>query len=129
MSFKLGVGEFEYSECIDPAGANRYWRLKYVSKDNNPCGPYYTLSINEENVEDGNVRIYPNPAVDHIIIETNYYPVNVIMKDLTGRKVYEYSVSQTQNKLDVRNVPTGVYLLQLRDALGRVSNHKIIIAR
>lgn len=126
-SYKLGAGEVKYSECIDPAGANHYWVLKYVDKDNNPCGPYNTLDIDEATIEDRGIKVYPNPANHYLSIETNKTALAVDFIDVTGRVVKKVELSSLNERVDIEDIPSGMFLLRFRDSKGNQLYQKLLI--
>jgi hypothetical protein len=80
-------------------------------------------------VTDGNlaVKVYPNPANDTISFEGLQYPIAVTILNLQGEKLFSEMVF-TAN-LDVKNLKNGVYLLKIKDALGKIKLAKLIVNR
>ena len=83
------------------------------------------LSINNE--LDGQVELFPNPASDVITIESEVQgDVQIQMFDITGKQMTQFQFDN--NRIDVSNLPIGVYTVQLSiDAKSTVQ--KIIIQR
>lgn len=95
------------------------------------------LNVGEavSNVDFGISSIYPNPANDFSTISYTLptpQAVNVELYDLSGRKVFAESLNSGQGeqsyRLDLRSVPTGLYLIQLR-TLNEVVTERIRIAK
>ncbi len=63
-----------------------------------------------------NIRIYPNPAKDRLYIQTAE-PVDVTVTDLSGRIVKH---EQRTDKVGVKDMAAGVYLLQINDIAGNL---------
>ncbi|MBL4706710.1 MAG: T9SS type A sorting domain-containing protein, partial [Flavobacteriales bacterium] len=70
------------------------------------------LSANE-------ISIYPNPASAHITINTEDKIASITVLDLTGKVVKNPTLNT--NSIDVSNLPTGVYFLQVLTQKGTVT--------
>src|SRR5690606_7999343 len=82
VSYKVGIGRIEYSECFDPHGEYIHERLIYHNKNGIPCGNYYPLST--YNIKKQLFNIYPNPTHEVLHIpEAKNQPF--IISDITGK--------------------------------------------
>jgi len=79
-----------------------------------------TLTIKTETLNDI-VRVYPNPTTDKIIIVSNS-PQHSTLFNTAGQKILESNALE----LDVTDLPTGVYLLNLQNTQNQISIFKII---
>ena len=79
-----------------------------------------TLTIKTETLNDI-VRVYPNPTTDKIIIVSNS-PQHSTLFNTAGQKILESNALE----LDVTDLPTGVYLLNLQNIQNQISTFKII---
>ena len=79
-----------------------------------------TLTIKTETLNDI-VRVYPNPTTDKIIIVSNS-PQHSRLFNTAGQKILESNALE----LDVIDLPTGVYLLNLQNSQNQISTFKII---
>ena len=79
-----------------------------------------TLTIKTETLNDI-VRVYPNPTTDKIIIVSNS-PQHSTLFNTAGQKILESNALE----LDVTDLPTGVYLLNLQNTQNQISTFKII---
>ena len=79
-----------------------------------------TLSVEPIKINDF-VKVYPNPATDYLFIKSdlNYQST---LYNVAGQRVLESSSKQ----LNVLDLPTGVYLLQLKSENNSISTFKII---
>jgi len=79
-----------------------------------------TLSVEPVKINDF-VKVYPNPATDYLFIKSdlNYQST---LYNVAGQRVLESSSKQ----LNVLDLPTGVYLLQLKSENNSISTFKII---
>lgn len=74
------------------------------------------------------VKFYPNPAVSYITFELDKDQANNNSKtyslqifNFLGRKVYEVASVNSQTKVDLSNFVRGLYIFQLKDQSGRVT--------
>ena len=79
-----------------------------------------TLTIKTETLNDI-VRVYPNPTTDKIIIVSNSAQHSTLF-NTAGQKILESNALE----LDVTDLPTGVYLLNLQNTQNQISTFKII---
>jgi hypothetical protein len=79
-----------------------------------------TLTIKTETLNDI-VRVYPNPTTDKIIIVSNF-PQHSTLFNTAGQKILESNALE----LDVTDLPSGVYLLNLQNTENQISTFKII---
>ena len=79
-----------------------------------------TLSVNPIDINDF-VKVYPNPATDYLFIKSNLNYQSTLY-NVAGQRVLESSSKQ----LNVIDLPTGVYLLQLKSENNSISTFKII---
>ena len=91
-------------------------------------GNYSFTNINENLIE-GNYKLFPNPANSEINISsmgnTNYY--NIEIHDLTGRLVkIENSRTSNNTTLDVSDLKSGNYIIKITDINGKVESLKMI---
>ena len=77
-----------------------------------------TLSLEEK--EGLNARVYPNPANEVIHIQSDSRIVSVEVISTDGKVLIQENGVDVQN-LNLHSVSSGVYLLQLRDEVGRQS--------
>ena len=79
-----------------------------------------TLTIKTETLNDI-VRVYPNPTTDKIVIVSNL-PQHSTLFNTAGQKILESKALE----LDVTDLPTGVYLLNLQNTQNQISTFKIL---
>lgn len=61
--------------------------------------------------------VYPNPADQQLTVvldQLSNQHCEAILYDVTGRKVAEYSLNDNYNTLNISNLNSGIYLLQLK---------------
>jgi hypothetical protein len=79
-----------------------------------------TLSVEPIEINDF-VKVYPNPVTDYLFIKSNLNYRSTLY-NVAGQRVLESSSKQ----LNVIDLPTGVYLLQLKSETNTISTFKII---
>lgn len=73
------------------------------------------------------VEVYPNPVVDHLMINLPPTLVNAELKltDLTGKVVNQQRLTTTSNIVNLSKLPQGVYILEIKSDKGTI-NKKVI---
>lgn len=82
------------------------------------------LSI--ESNESTTLQIYPNPVKTHLNIKSSNIIKEIIVYNLIGQEVMKRRVVNDVTTVDVRNIQSGIYTLQIKTDI-EVYNHKIII--
>lgn len=72
------------------------------------------------------VTLYPNPAINdvNLVFDPNAGIRNVAVYNLIGKQVSAYRVAGSSARLDLGNVPSGIYFVRLMDAQGNVVTTK-----
>lgn len=80
-----------------------------------------------ENLSNNDIRIYPNPTQDKLIIETDLQidDRQIQICDLRGISVYDTNIATYKNEVDFSNLQKGIYLLKLKIG-GKMLVRKII---
>jgi hypothetical protein len=73
-------------------------------------------------VSDDDIVVFPNPARSsvNVVYDDNLGVKNIGVYNLIGKMVSIYKVNSTSAKLDVENLPSGIYFLRLFNAQGNV---------
>jgi hypothetical protein len=65
------------------------------------------------------IKIYPNPATDYFSIQDDYDVVDrVVVYNMIGRAVKNYTNTNTNNKFTLGDLPEGLYIIRLLNARG-----------
>ncbi|WP_276133243.1 T9SS type A sorting domain-containing protein [Polluticoccus soli] len=83
----------------------------------------FPTSVNSVNRTTDGISVYPNPARDELNVKFNANTgINYItLYNMIGKALTVYKVSASNSaKLDIQNVPAGIYFIRLTDAQGRV---------
>lgn len=79
------------------------------------------LSVSNISHQD-QIKIYPNPATDHITIDLNSAIANTIsVMDMTGKLLKNITVNSTITTIPINDLANGMYLLELRNNNQRTS--------
>jgi len=82
--------------------------------------PSFTVDAFDSNV----IHIYPNPTSDFLSIEAEINLEQLKLYSITGQLKWSKS-KPIDSKIDLRNLPKGIYMLEIKSDLGRVTK-KII---
>jgi hypothetical protein len=93
----------------DPATGENYYRLKQYDFDGNYT---YSKIIKLYYSSTGFISIAPNPAKDFVDIQTSGKISQVLISDVSGKKVKTFS-SATGNRYSLTGISKGLYLLQV----------------
>lgn len=91
-------------------------------------GQYYSRKVYIENsspvkqVNEKEIKVYPNPAQEYLYIEGMAIGEPVQIVSLDGRVVYEGTVKNTPHKIQVQGLSSGVYLIQCKEL-----NWKVVV--
>ena len=115
--------QFTWTAPADAQGdLSLYYAINMADGDGNSTNDYvesgsadFTIDpafkINE--FSDKDLKIYPNPATDFLILESEKYQFEqVYLLDMSGKK---HPVQIINNRIDVRNLPAGNYFLHLQN--------------
>lgn len=107
--------EYEYTENSDQSKS-----LVITDSQGNQL-VYGDVQLNTSEFSLNSIEIYPNPVKDFLSIENPNLNIDKIqLLDLQGKIVLEQRISSASIKLDLKNLPKGIYILQLK------SNHQIL---
>ncbi|TVQ08782.1 MAG: T9SS C-terminal target domain-containing protein [Bacteroidetes bacterium] len=87
----------------------------------------FELGTNVDEAESMNpFSVYPNPAMDMLYVLTGSdisMDVEYTVYDLSGRAVLSGIITKGTNKLDISQIRTGIYLLEIRKNIRSLSTH------
>jgi hypothetical protein len=70
--------------------------------------------LSSDNIEYSDLTVYPVPAKDELTIFTsNILPKTAQISDVTGKVLAQVDVNQWNKTINIGNLVSGVYLLQL----------------
>lgn len=73
------------------------------------------------------VNVYPNPAINYFNIKTtNTEVVEYTVVNTNGEEVLKQQLSGSENRVDVSSLPTGSYLVKVKNAAGLTTTNLVI---
>ena len=120
--FRIGVGvggEFWFNGAIDDLKI-----YNYVLNTTEISNLYTSNMLTSENFNANNLEVglYPNPVNDILDIDTKEEILSVEVFALQGQKV----MTSKQNKINVAELPAGIYLVRIEDVNNNIATKKII---
>ena len=104
-----------------PLSASQFYRLRQTDFDGTEN---LSTIVRVALPKVGDVRIYPNPVSDGsvtlILPESAGEAVQVKLLSMTGQVLRDVLLTEGTNTLDVRELPAGVYLLQVGEGIERL---------
>ena len=80
-----------------------------------------STGIDETILNNEDIRIFPNPTTNKLIIEMqNRTDVNISIFNAIGQNVYESNVETNNKTIDVTGLQTGIYFVKIKDLKGNI---------
>lgn len=115
---------------VNNKGIRPFFFVKY---DSLGCdtSEYYckTVSVDQFKIEDSRFKVYPNPANNILNVETPNLPFSkkdIRIIDAMGRNVFETRFDETKVDIDLKQLPAGLYFIQLNVGREIISTQKFI---
>ncbi len=112
---------------LNPIEGNNVYMLKAVKLEQSGSGTYFNTSLGtigsvwferQLAVEKGqgtfNIRLFPNPAVDQLVIKSEWPVEAVDLFDINGRLHLHLEPWRQNPAIDLSGLPTGVYICKVR---------------
>lgn len=109
-----------------PSQGENYYRLKMVDRDFTfAYGPIRSVGFAEMTLE-----IYPNPVAEVLTVSSKHWSeiANVQLINTNGTTVYN-SGSMLSDKIDVKSLQNGIYLVKVTTVAGVSSFRKILVSK
>ena len=101
---------------------NRYFGVLPPTNGTFDCNSIGMDDIESDFVE---AKVYPNPAIDYLSIETKEMVQRLEVYDALGRKAIYRTPNQNNFSLDISNLEKGIYILKLQTNEG-IGSYKIV---
>ncbi|MBL0103045.1 MAG: CotH kinase family protein [Bacteroidetes bacterium] len=105
LTFGPQANDLSWGRCPNGTGNFQVLPSTTFAKENCPVG------IDEISIYNGTIEIYPNPAHSQMTIRFSEFAKSFTICDITGRVMLSASGGQ-EVKLDISNVPAGVYFVR-----------------
>ncbi len=95
---------------------------------NNAAGfqiDYEAGHVGVDEFEEQGVLVWPNPAADILHIQAEQPIQHIIIRDLQGRALRTYEVNDLRNVLNISDLASGLYLIQM-EMDGKTVSRKIV---
>ncbi|MBS1781113.1 MAG: T9SS type A sorting domain-containing protein [Bacteroidetes bacterium] len=92
-------------------------------------------SHNDNKLTNGKLRVYPNPAKDHVTFEYSFDNLDgnltLTVTNIVGQKIYEKDIPESVGKTewDTRSVTSGVYTYKLMNGHSVLNVGKVVITK
>ncbi|OJV52849.1 MAG: hypothetical protein BGO31_03595 [Bacteroidetes bacterium 43-16] len=108
---------------VRPLNALNFYRLKQINVD----GRFDYSNVRSVLFgNEGNILIYPNPAKDHVTLEGLKGDESITIYDASGRLIQQLKAANTQLDINLENLSSGVYNINIISATGHSSSYKIV---
>lgn len=101
--------------------------LVYYKKGDDIWGHPLTITGIQNREVTNNIDVYPNPAHDYLIIETNSMNSTFYIYDVSARKVKTEIINSEKSKIDISNMKAGVYFYRLTNNMSILKTGKLLI--
>ena len=81
-----------------------------------------------ETVDESVANVFPNPAVDHLTVNSKENINSVQIYNITGHKVYDTYVGGSESVINVSGLSNGMYIMRVQTEQG-IEHHKFQISK
>lgn len=101
--------------AIEASGTNNSFTESAMDIDYIRVYQASSLGINDTNLKENNIKIFPNPINDKLNVVFSDLATDFIgtIYDLTGKKLYTFNHDSNQKTIDVSFLKTGFYMLNI----------------
>jgi len=105
---------------LDPSLLSGTNSINYTYTDVNGCSDavsnnYFVVNcLNIENENKLSIHVYPNPAADFVLVETEVENLHYSLMDMSGKIIITGKLQGT-NKIDVQLLHSGIYILSVHN--------------
>ncbi len=87
---------------------------------------FYSLGIKENNLQNNNINVYPNPSKDLINIKISDKIENIKIYNFIGQIVFDEIINDNSVQINTSNYKPGIYFITIKTK-NKLINKKIII--
>jgi len=114
MRTAAAITDFNNDGHFEMIVGNYSGGLEYFSKNSKPA---VSLEIESPEMVNSPVKIIPNPAKDHFVIQfyndIKDHTVQIILMDLSGRELKKWTIfARSMHRFNIHDVDSGVYILK-----------------
>lgn len=88
-----------------------------------------TLEVDDESIMEKKILLYPNPVNDFLNVDfgkENFHNTSYVLFDSQGKLIRSGKFSQQKNELNMTELPTSVYIIQIFQDRKNIKTFKII---
>lgn len=121
---------FSAQPFATPSQTTTYYVTLYDSTLTSSCNPRTdTVVVEVKNCSVGisetlnsDIKIYPNPANDYLVIEGINQPATFQLYDLAGKSIFQVKLHSGMNRVETRSLANGIYIYKVveQSAVGKV---------
>jgi hypothetical protein len=129
-TYVVGLGTFDRTEVVfGMPGHSLHHSMVYFKKNGTECFQEVQMGSAEAHADASSFSLSPNPT-DGVVSITSQKPIlGAEVIDMHGQLVTNAVLDAQHNKLDMRSVANGLYLVRLRSVDGRVGTQRMVIGR
>ncbi|WP_139956261.1 T9SS type A sorting domain-containing protein [Flavicella sediminum] len=90
-------------------------------------GTYSTVALSVNNSKTTGFSVYPNPANNEINISNSNAIASFKLIDISGKTILTKNNIGQNSKINIENIESGLYIIQLIDLQNNVATEKIVI--
>jgi len=103
------------------------WSAIYVFVTAGGLPPSFDNGNDQPTLDDNQVSVYPNPANDWISLIVNQEGTQLVkIMDATGRLVKQNVIYGNENQIEISDLKSGIYFLQVTDEAGNTVTKRIV---
>ena len=133
------IGCYQLYTPLNGKLSKGWWRLKLTDAAKGNQGQLFswglkikgkTFGVNIQSVDDETThkiytKVYPNPFTENLEINSNQIIKTIEIFDLMGKKIWTKNYSEKSVKIDLKDIPSGIYLLKIFNPHGPLEIIKI----
>lgn len=89
--------------------------------------PGRTTAVGSIAEDNSALSVYPNPVNNMLHIDNTTTKLSGVIYDITGAAVISFNIDDSNNKINVENLSSGIYILKLIDEQGVIKQQKLIV--
>jgi hypothetical protein len=84
------------------------------------------LVLSVKPLETNKFSCYPNPVVDDVLVGNLENINSIAITNVLGKTILIQKANSTSQRIDMKNIPSGVYIISVTDNSGNSSSMKLI---
>lgn len=114
---------YDFTDTMPEIGSKNYYRLILGT-----TGVSEIISIQLDDIDSDELKIFPNPSVNNISIQYGTIYARLVIFDIKGNKLYEKELNNSQMlKISKDDIQSGVYLFTFYTNKGKLITKKVVL--